>query len=177
MGPLDEAYLRWLYSTVASDRYRIKAKTYWALMAQLYRKPFVWLVSNDDNRCADGLELRAQWISQLPPDQHPDHDWFGYECSFLEMLVALADRLAFEEEGDRSFWFWHLLDNLGLSNINDAVYDSHYEEEIEETLERVIWRTYQPNGYGGLFPLGLAEEDQRHVEIWYQLNAYLMERD
>lgn len=173
--PLDEAYLRYLYGTVASTRQRVRTKTYWSLMRKMYSTPFTWLVLNDDNRSADGIAIRDQWVSRNAFGVDPE--WADAECSFLEMLVALSDRLAFEAGGDRSGWFWHLLKNLGLAHINDAVYDNLYEDEIGEALDRVIYRTYRTNGHGGLFPLKHAEEDQRKVEIWYQLNAYLMERD
>jgi hypothetical protein len=41
----------------------------------------------------------------------------------------------------------------------------------------VIHRYYQPNGHGGFFPLENPQDDQRHVELWYQLNEYVMERN
>jgi hypothetical protein len=44
---------------------------------------------------------------------------------------------------------------------------------VDEILERVIGRTYRPDGRGGFFPLRYAEKDQREVELWYQLNAYV----
>lgn len=172
--PLDEAYFRYLYGTVASDKTRVKSKTYWSLMRQLYTTQFSWFVSNDDNRVMDGLAIRDQWVAA---NGVTDHEWSDQPCSFLEMLIALSDRAAFEDGGNRSEWFWHLLDNLGLSNINDAAYDTLFEQEIGDALGRVISRSYRANGRGGLFPLRHAEEDQRRVELWYQLNAYLMERD
>ena len=176
MATLDDAYLHWLYTQVASDRYQVRTKTYWSLMRQLYTKPFSWLIPNDDNRVSDGVALRDQFVAQLDI-QDADPFWMGLQCSTLEMLVALSNRIAFEEGGETSYWFWHLLGNLGLSQINDAEYDDLHREGIDEAIDRMIWRTYLPNGKGGLFPLRHAEEDQRVVELWYQMNAYLMERD
>lgn len=170
MGSLDEVYLRWLFLQIATDRRQVSSTVHWSLMRQLYLKPFVWLIPNDDNRCSDGMALRDQCIEQLDiRDVSPK--WLARQCTTLEMLIALAGRIAFEEGGETNEWFWHLLENLGLSTYNP------YPEEVDEALERLIWRTYQPNGHGGLFPLRHAEEDQRQVELWYQMNAYLMERD
>lgn len=172
--PLDEAYFRFLYRTVASDRTRVRTQTYWSLLRKMYTTPYAWFVSNDDNRVSDGIAIRDQWARD---HSAMDAEWLDQPCSFLEMLIALSDRAAFEDGGDRSAWFWHLLTNLGLSHINDAEYDELFEHEIGESLDRVTRRTYRANGHGGLFPLRHAEEDQRKVELWYQLNAYLMERD
>lgn len=174
--PLDEVYFRYLYHSVAPDRTRVRSRTHWSLLRKLYTTPFEWFVSNDDNRVADGLAIRDQWARHHPLTER-DREWLDQPCSFLEMLIALSDRAAFEDGGARSAWFWHLMTNLDLSHINDAEYDSLLEAEIGETLDRVIRRTYRPNGHGGLFPLRHAEEDQRQIELWYQLNAYLMERD
>jgi hypothetical protein len=40
---------------------------------------------------------------------------------------------------------------------------------------RLNRRLYTTSGYGGLFPLEEPKEDQRKVEIWYQMMAYLGE--
>jgi hypothetical protein len=48
-------------------------------------------------------------------------------------------------------------------------------EKVEIILEDLIWRTYRPNGQGGFFPLKNPQEDQTKIEIWYQLNEYVME--
>ena len=47
---------------------------------------------------------------------------------------------------------------------------------VADAMAAIIWRTYDSNGYGGLFPLRNPREDQRKVELWYQLNAYLLEQ-
>jgi hypothetical protein len=67
-----------------------------------------------------------------------------------------------------------MLENLDLCQYNDRV--NLPEDKIEETLDRVIWRTYNFNGRGGIFPLRRPRQDQRDVELWYQLNAYIIER-
>ena len=50
-------------------------------------------------------------------------------------------------------------------------------ETVEEILNRVVWRTNESDGTGGLFPLSRPYLDQRDVEIWSQLNAFLLEQD
>lgn len=171
--PLDELYLQWLYAQVGSVRLRSPRKTYWALLRQLYTKEFHWFVPNDDNRVEDGRDLRHEFCSDEGISD-VDPAWMELGCSMLEMLIGLSRRLAFEAEGQPRDWFWHLLGNLDLTSCND-IRNQFSSEGVDEVLERVIWRTYDHDGRGGLFPLKRADEDQRRVEIWYQLSAYLLQ--
>lgn len=91
------------------------------------------------------------------------------------MLIGLSRRLAFEAGGDVPSWFWHLMDNLNLRAYNDQNYDEFQAGVVEEIVNKVIWRTYDENGNGGLFPLRCTSNDQRQVEIWYQLSEYLQQ--
>jgi hypothetical protein len=171
--PFDERYLVWLYSQVAPLRLKNPARTHWALLRQLYKKEFVWLVPNDDNRVEDGKSLRREFLNDYEVDV--DQEWLTMGCSMLEMLIALSRRLSFEADGEPRAWFWHLIQTLDLEQYNDKHYNDDAEKVIDETLDRVIWRRYEPNGQGGLFPIRNPPEDQREVEIWYQLSAYLAE--
>lgn len=175
--PLDEAYLKWLYSQVGSVRSRQKSRTYWELLRQMYVKEFIWFIPNDDNRVEDGRDLRRDFFRENGYDE--DRAWMGLECSFLEMLIALSRRLAFESVEDKPhWWFWHLLENLELAKFNDSVYDGEGGfAEVNLTMDAVIWRTYDEQGYGGLFPLKEWHGDQTDTEIWYQASAYLYERE
>lgn len=175
--PIEESYFVWLYSQIGSTKLRTSTKTYWSLARQLHQKEFVWVVPNDDNRVADGRQLRYEFlIEQGITEVDIDAEWMSEGCSFLEMLIALSRRLWFEDGGDARDWFWRMLDNLGIDRFNDRHYNPLYEREINETLENVIWRNYSPDGRGGLFPLKHSQEDQRDVEIAYQFSAYLIEQ-
>lgn len=173
--PLDELYLQWLYSQVADVKLRNPARTYWSLMRVLYKKMFVWTVPNDDNRVADGKDLRYEFFR----DNHitaVERSWLELECSMLEMLVALSRTLAFEIDGNSRECFWHFMQVLGLDIYADNRQIPH--DEVDDILDTVIWRRYRSDGHGGLFPLKKTPlQDQRDVELWYQLNAYLLELD
>lgn len=172
---LDERYFDWLYSQVCSVESKNPSKSYRNLLHLLYTKEFVWLVPNDDNRVEDGKDLRYEFFEDegITPRRR-DTFWLDMGCSFFEFLVALSRRLSFEAGDEPRAWFWHLLENLELDDLNDRV--DIIEDQVEEVLDRVIWRTYHYNGGGGLFPLRYPEEDQRKVEIWYQLSSYILER-
>jgi hypothetical protein len=172
-APLDELYFRWLYGQVANSSVDIPSRTYWRLLKLLYTKEFVWFVPNDDNRIEDGKDLRYEFADQERLEI-VDRGWLHLGCSFLELLIALSRRLSFEAEGEPRDWFWHMLENIGLHIYNDQA--ALPFQDIDEILDQVIWRTYKHNGVGGLFPLEGPCQDQRHIELWYQLSAYILER-
>src|SRR5690349_15038133 len=61
-APLDELYYQWLYSQVGSTRLKDRTRTYWRLLKLLFTKEFVWIVPHDDNRIADGTDLRYEFV-------------------------------------------------------------------------------------------------------------------
>lgn len=170
--PLDELYLNWLYEHIADASIANPRRTYWTLATVLYTKEFIWYVPNDDNRCADGRDLRVEFAEDLGLSID-DESWMGLGCSVLELMIGLSRRLSFLDEGEPREWFWELVDNLGL-RFSDR--DHFPSQHVEEVLNRVIWRTYRTNGRGGFFPLRRPDRDQRDVELWVQLNNYLLER-
>jgi hypothetical protein len=172
--PLDELYFTWLYSQVGSVTERNPSRSYWKVLKQLYTKPFLWLIPNDDNRAEDGRTLRVDFLREEEID-FTDSEWMQLECSMLELLIGLAQRLAFQDDNEPRAWFWRLMENLGLEKYNDNSLVP--VKEIDKTLDEVIWRTYRPSGVGGLFPLKRARANQRDVELWDQMHAYLLEMD
>lgn len=174
-APLDDRYFEWLYSQVGSVRNRNPARSYWNMLKQLYVKEFVWFVPNDDNRAEDGKELRFEFLAEQEIDE-VDPGWLDLGCSVLEMMIALARRASFEADSKTPVeWFWIFMHNVGLGGYTDARYNDRIAQDIDEKLDRIVYRTYAPSGHGGLFPLKHATKDQRKVELWYQLAAYLLE--
>jgi len=129
---------------------------------------FVWTVPNDDNRVQDGLDLRHEFLDGARRRLRIDG------ASILEVLIALSRRVEFTAGGDATVWAWRLLKNLRLSKMSDPLTGSE-ADHVDEILDSLVWRTYQRNGEGGFFPLKHPLEDQTKVEIWYQMNAYVME--
>lgn len=171
---LDELYFVWLYSQVGSEKDRNRSRTHWNLLRQFQQTEFIWIVPNDDNRAEDGRDLRHEFIhaNQL---EDIDPDWLRLGCSMLELLIGLSRRLAFEDDGKPRDWFWVMVQNLNLKQYTDQ--SPLPVKTVDDALQRVIWRTYNPDGIGGLFPLMGAFDDQRRIELWYQLSAYLLEDD
>lgn len=177
---IEQDYFRWLCEMVHIDQ---EDKAYWLLAKDLHRIEFYALVAHDENRASDGLELREEYLREI---NYPKYVDICGECSVFEMMIGLARRMDFEtgdpydfdDSIDRtSFWFWEMIDNLGLIAFDD---DSYVEYDgmnnVENIIEKFLERRYGWNGEGGLFPLNYCREDQREVEIWYQMNQYLNER-
>ena len=172
----DGAYLEWLYSQVGIVQNRNPARSHWKLLIQLYSTQFVWFVPNDDNRVEDGKALRPLFLQETRYKLDDPHGlFFSIECSILEMIIALARRAATLSDGQPAEWFWRMIHNLGFDGCTDDIWEVSMQEDLEETLHRLNGRTYLPSGEGGLFPLHEAENDQRKVELWYQLQAYVYE--
>lgn len=174
-GTLDDRYLEWLYGLVGAVSNRNPDRSYWNLAKQLYTKPFTWFVANDDNRAEDGRDLRYEFLADQELDR--DRDWLELDCSIFEMLIALSRRMAFEADGDALEWFWRFIQNLDIYNYTDSNYNIQARDEIEYALDRLVNRSYSPDGRGGLFPLRRSTQDQRKVELWYQMASYVMERE
>ena len=174
-GTLDDVYLEWLYKeAVGATRNANPAKSFWQIAKQLYSIPFEWLIANDDNRAEDGICLREEFVAESHI-QDVDQNWMDLECSFLEMLIALARRASFESSGEPGDWFWHFLRTMDIDRYSDLRFNSQVKAEIAHIVERIIYRKYGRNGDGGLFPLRNARKDQRRVELWEQMSEYLLE--
>jgi hypothetical protein len=175
--PLENLYFNWLCAKVVDIDPRknlLPSQSYWTLLRTLHKTEFVWLLMGDDNRAEEGKELRREFI--LAADLPDDVEWRTViGCSILEMLIAFARRAEFQTDISARDWFWEFLKNLGLDEFNDGT--GVEPIDIDDIIQRFIWRTYRFNGEGGMFPIEDPLEDQRHVEIWYQFCNYLVDRD
>jgi hypothetical protein len=176
LEPLENLYFNWLCAKVVDVRKTLPSQTYWELLKLLHTTEFVWIVSRDDNRIADGKQLREEFLlyGYIPDDP----DWRLYPgCSVLEMLIAYARRTEFLADYTGlsvQDWFWEFLHNLGLDMCDDG---SDFDPQgVADILDVFIWRTYPENGVGGLFPLKHPKQDQRKIEIWYQFFDYLRDQ-
>lgn len=169
---ITDEYFEWLmYVAALSNGYTKLART-------LHQIQFYSIVRNDDNRGEDGKVLRKIFENET---LYRDYSCLDKECSMLEMLIGLAIRmesiLEDSDEEDRTIkWFWEILNNAGLSKFSDIDWNSlGGADAVTEIVRDILERKYSRSGDGGLFPLKAPKKDQRKVEIWYQLSAYLLE--
>jgi hypothetical protein len=173
MEPIEDAYFNWLYFKVASVDVSTPSLSYYRLLRELHSKEFVWLISGDDNRAEDGIVLRKEFLTYSKYDYNSS--WVDLPCSVLEMLIAFCRRAEFDTDFTEREWFWMLLDNLELSELNDTRLG--ISEITDSVLTTLIWRTYDYDGNGGLFPTENSINDQRKVEIFYQWCNWVYEND
>ncbi len=172
--PMPTDYFTWLCELIHVD---FNDRSYHLLAMDLHNKTFFWSVPNDDNRGEEGKNLREQYfeIHDIPYNS----DYFIQDASMLEVLIALAhrcDELTVDQEFSMKLyeWFWKLISNIGLEDCTDEYYyNIGVTEYVDKILDKIIYRTYRRNG--GLFPLTRPKKDQRKVELWYQMCAYMAE--
>lgn len=172
-------YLRWLCAQIRGDRDGNPNRTYDGLCVIMYETEFIELVPNDGNRIGDGLDLRVEFCQQQGFAKRRIGDFLAKEgpnppCSFLEVLIGLSRRLAWNAGGSAEGWAWELMCNLTLHRLGDPVGRTR-ARKIHRILEGCIRREYDPDGRGGFFPLEQPLEDQRKVELWYQMAAFIDE--
>lgn len=155
--------------------------SYRELFEYLYSREFYSDVGNDDNRIADGIDLRFRFTESSHRYNYRDVYNYLYDapCNVLEMMVALACRcedhiMGDADIGDRTgVWLFTMLKSLHLSDEVDGYFN---EDNAKIAIDRLLSHSYKRNGDGGLFTLkSRTREDMRKTEIWYQMCWYLDE--
>lgn len=166
----EEDYFIWLCAKVTEPT--SVGQTYWSLLRELHTYEFVWVVPGDANRMSDGFDMKTEFCRafDLPPDIFDEYDR-ATRVSVLEVLVAFTRHAEFQTECSEVFWFTTFLKNLDLIDEYDA--GGIDEERIRAILYNFVWRLYEPNGEGGLFPLSSSRYDQREIELWFQFFEYI----
>lgn len=175
----DEWYFDALYDVVGADRENVTDLSYRMLLGVLDSVEFRDTRGIDGNRIHDAQEMRADLIAE----NDLDHTYVRpfENVSVLEVMIAIANRLGqITGDEDTAFWFWEMMSNLVLDGIDDNEFWSDpegYEAEILDRAEDVIDIKYDRDGLGGLFLLreGVAPQDMRDTELWYQMQYYANE--
>lgn len=175
MGGISKKYFKWLTSRVDTDEYPVKDYKY--LLNHLHSVFFISVIEMDENREADGIDLRYRFGYETDVDPERIHQYIDTRpCTVLELMIALAIRveehIMYDEDvGDRTGkWFWDMIESLGLEYMTNDNYDA---DKVSKVIERFIHRKYRKNGEGGLVTLPGCPHDLRQVEIWYQMQWYL----
>lgn len=175
----DGWYFDVLYDLVAADREDITDMSYRMLLRVLDGVEFRDTRGIDGNRIQDAQELRADLIAEMDLDHVYVRPFEN--VSMLEVMIAIANRLGqITGDEDTAFWFWEMVSNMVLDGIDDAEFWSDpeaYESEILDRADDVININYDRDGLGGLFLLreGVAPQDMRDTELWYQMQYYANE--
>ena len=183
---MNEGYFEWLLNKagVSDDE-----DGFSYLCSILHEVIFHPTLEMDENRWEDGIRYRYEFASEKEGFGTDRANWVTNYlddsiggCTMLELILSLAEKMHFEMldsqyDAGVGKWFEELLSNLGLDMYtnrelmeNEAAYF-----EIDDILNKLIYRNYRYNGEGGLFPLRGPKEDQRDVEMLIQMNNYIIE--
>lgn len=158
-------YYEWLINKV-TDRSHTR---YTELLLHLFEVNFdIFIIERDENRAEWGKTLRYWYTEEgneldIPEDK---------PCSILEMMIALADTCHNDTEKSVSFWFWRMASNLGIDIFDDQNYN---ENELDEMLERFLYRKYDATGHGSLFIVDDPPVPLFDVELWTQMQWAMTE--
>ena len=168
----NDSYFSWLCSIVSDPA---EDNDHYELLMLLFQTDFYAIVPNDDNRISDAEELRRTYYGDSEEYQIPG-------CTVLEMLIALAQRMDYflmdsNIDIGASGLFWEMIENLSLYRFTDDRWNRTTARQAESLLLQFLSREYDWDGRGGLFPLkSHPNVDQKDVEIWQQMQSYLIER-
>lgn len=184
MNDLEELYFDWLLHLVDPEGVT-EGVAY--LCGLLHDCEFRRRVGRDINRASDGANLRKEFFDDFGVGKfNPDdvENLLDKECTWLEMLIALARTLDFYYEGGIDGRLFELINNMDLGHV--AAFNPHRSKalaEYERRLVHIVTDDINENrisrdGRGGIFPLKkkTGYPDQREVEIWDQQAAYFRER-
>ncbi len=173
------AYFNWLYGQMFGVRDPDLMGSYVVVCRVMHSITFNDRTGNDNNRTSEGEELRNEFIATHSGIDIGDFtEIYGLgKASLLEVLVALARRAGFLLGTDSEDWFTIFLTNLNLIQCSDPAVLDDDMPQIEYILKVFNDRAYSPDGKGGIFPLEKPEEDQRGIELWHQMTAYMNENN
>lgn len=163
-GHYEGDYYVWLLDSIGvmGEEY----VNYKLLAHHLFTSEYEYGLEMDRNRAMAGLNLRSLFAQESGVYLE---DVYEGPCTVLEMLIALANDIAFDTSTPVKEWFWEMADNLGLLYFDDQHFD---KEEVSYILNIWMERQYDSCGHGSIFPIDSFDGDMRSMEVWSQKNAY-----
>lgn len=133
-------YLPWLIKRGCLTEYRGLASAWDEL-------DFAWYIPEDGDKAEQALRVRDEYAYEFDcdiPRQGP--------VTFLELFVSLTDTLTAMVYQDRPDFTRSILMSMGVSDATDSLLlGADLYARALDSAETVMYRTYQPNGAGGLF--------------------------
>lgn len=183
MNDIEDLYFDWLLRCLDPRGVR-EGVVY--VSSLLHNCTFKRRVGRDENRAADGVNLRREFLGEFNDDyfdQNVVNEFLLQECTWFEMLARLSRDLDFLYEGGVLGRFYELTENMGLAPLfSFKAYRSRQLEEFDQgrvnlVTDRIDNSEFDRRGRGGLFPLQAiaVEIDQRGKDIWEQHSYYFIE--
>lgn len=148
---------------------------YGRLLDILFNYEFEPIVKMDSNRVKNALCLRDHLAEEAGLRVIAD-DY----CSVLDILVHLADRMAFnldqlsEHETGLRCYFWEMIENFGFGECTDEREDWD-PMDVLKVLDAWIERKYDASGRNTPYPIRHKVRNYRKTELWDQMQIYIEE--
>lgn len=176
-GDILRDYKLFLMENVENKTHKIV--DYSLLLNTLFDIPFRICIEMDNNRVDDALYMRNEFLEDDICRGIDVSNVENRQVSVFEVLFALAKRMENDilcdpmEEFDHSAdHFWMMLRNLGVEKYSNGRF---LEGEVREKVDKFVRREYGRDGFGSIFPVKNKKVDMRKLEIWEQMNVFLME--
>lgn len=158
-------YFHWLLKFIGNGLCR--KNSYFELLEYLFNTEFDWSIPMDENRAADGIDLRHRFVVECDEDQELSYIYLSGPASILEVLIALSIKMEYVARGSidlskSSQWFWGMIKSLDILDCYDGNFD---EEKVVYFLDR--WTDFESEI--SIFPSGKGE-------IWNQAMNFLSEK-
>jgi len=147
---------------------------YSKVLRRMWKTEFYAIVENDNNRAADGIELRYHYEYVTGENCNKEG-----ACTLLEMIVGVARRVENDflydpEYDDRTYiWFWEMFYNLGLGDYDDMQYN---DVKVRDIIEDFLDRRVVKGEIRSLFPSKWDKNKWPEMEIWRQMSIYILEK-
>jgi hypothetical protein len=167
---VENLYFTWLLNSVSYHQSPQDERKVVDILSILHSIDYFSLISGDENRYADALELRSEFV-ELSGCSLPE-DFLIRPPTTLEFFIALANRIGLYLDESANGWFWEMLGNLGI--YRDSFSGDVNVDWVKETIFIFLSRDFNKNGTGGIFPNRYSNRDQRTLEVRYQFNEYIL---
>ena len=152
---MKERYFHWLLKFIGNGFCR--KNSYFELLKYLFDAEYYWSIPMDENRAADGIDLRHRFVVECDEDEEASYAYLSGPPSVLEVMIALSIKMEYIARGSIDInksaqWFWGMIKSLDIFDCYDGNFD---EGKVMYMLSR--WMDYRneisifPNGEGELW--------------------------
>lgn len=173
---IKEDYFEYLCDMICDKRHR--KSDYISLFELLHSVPFEVIIEKDDGRETDGRYLRWHFCyGNEELEEYYSDAWKLERASVLEVLIGISERLE-AQIGDSMVGnhindrFWMLISNLDLEKFDEKSFD---RKKIKEKIRFWMYRKYDKNGKGSIFPVTKSDKNLKNEEIWTQMCLWILE--
>ncbi len=157
-----ERYFHWLLKFIGNGFCR--KNSYFKLLEYLYNAEFCWSDPMDENRAADGIDLRHRFVIECGENLEDSYVYLYGPPNVLEVLIALSIKMETIARGTVDLsksgqWFWGMIKSLNIFDCYDGNFD---DKKVGYFLD--LW--FDPKRFFGIFP-------NPRGEIWTQAMEFL----